>query len=177
MMLTLFADASFCPRTGAAGWGSWAIKDGWPRGKCLGGPLRRKMTSSTTAELCGLASALWLHNKANELDDVDLFMLQCDNVTALGYILGKLPKVGVRRLKGVRQAQITHSYTTNKLCLEALDAISSIVGDRQINLRHVKGHNGTGDGRSWVNTQCDEEARRHMLARRVELGLLEGQTA
>lgn len=169
MMLTLFADASFCPRTGAAGWGSWAIKDGWQRGKFLGGPLRRPMKSSTTAELCGLASALWMHDRAKELDDVNIFMLQCDNITALGYILAKLPRTSVRQLKGARQANIIPSHTDVKLHLEALDAIREIVGDRQINLRHVKGHNGTNDGRSWVNTQCDEEGRRHMQARRLEL--------
>lgn len=169
MLLTLFADASFCPKTGAAGWGSWAMRDGWSKGKFLGGPLRRAMTTSNTAELCGLASALWKHDKDGDLAGIQIFMLQCDNVVALGYIMSRLSNATARPLDGVRQATIPRSFTRNKLCLEALAAIEQIVGDRRVLLRHVKGHNGTDDGRSWVNTQCDAEARRHMVARRREL--------
>lgn len=169
MMLTLFADASFCPKTGAAGWGSWAIKDGWPKGKFLGGPIRRELSTSNTAELCGIAAALWKHDQDGDLEGVTALMLQCDNVTALGYILAALPQASVRRLKNQRNAPIGLARTQNKLHLEALDAIRKAGHGRRIFLRHVKGHNGTDDGRSWVNTQCDAEARRHMEARRVEL--------
>jgi ribonuclease HI len=169
MMITIFADASFCPKTGAAGWGSWAIRDGWQRGKFHGGPLRREISSSNTAELCGIASALWKHNRDGDLDEVKSFMLQCDNVTALGFILGKISHARPSRLKGERNAPVTRALTNNKLCLEALTVIKDIVGKRGVLVRHVKGHSGTNTGRAWVNHQCDREARRHMEAMRSEM--------
>ncbi len=170
MMLTLFADASFCPKTGAAGWGSWAIRDGWPKGKFLGGVFRREITTSNTAELCGIASALWQHNKDGDLEGVKTLMLQCDNIVALGCIMRHVRGAYVKNLPGKKNVFIHPAPKMNgKLNMEAVEAIKTIVDGRSVMLRHIKGHNGTGDGRSWVNSQCDAEARRHMQARRKEL--------
>lgn len=170
-MLTLFADASFCPKTGAAGWGSWAIKDGWPKGLFHGGALRREIKSSNEAELCGLASALWVHDKAGNLGDVTAFILQCDNTVALGTILSLIPQAGhVSSKKRATNAQIAARKNGIKpIEHEAIEAITGIVAGRPIWLKHVKGHNGNSDGRSWVNNQCDDAARRHMRARRQEI--------
>jgi len=170
-MLTLFADASHCNKTQAAGWGSWAIKDGWPRGQFNGGPIRRLVPNSTTAEICGLASALYAHHKAGDLEDVGVFMLQCDNTAALRAIAGRVNRSGWSASKDSRDVQIiggTKHTSRVSLEIEALNAIRDIVGDTFVWLRHVKGHSN-GTGRSWVNQQCDNEAKRHMLVRRREL--------
>lgn len=169
-MLTLFADASFCPKTGAAGWGSWAIKDGWPKGLFHGGAIRRTIKSSNEAELCGLASALWAHDKAGNLDDVTSFVLQCDNTVALGAIVARIPTALLVHKNRATNAYINHKRTNYQpIEIEAVEAMAKIIGVRQVWVKHVKGHSGTGDGRSWVNTQCDDAAKRHMRARRQEI--------
>jgi ribonuclease HI len=170
-MLTLFADASFCPKTGAAGWGSWAIRDGWPKGKFHGGAFRRELRNANEAELCGLASALWMHNRGGDLAEVDTFMLQCDNMVALETIRQHCGGI-FRKAKGIRLPPPNIRKTKlSAIEHEAVKAISEIANARSILLRHVKGHNGTDDGRSWVNTQCDTTAKLHMKARRRELEL------
>lgn len=171
MMITLFADASFCPKTGAAGWGSWAIRDGWPKGKFNGGPLRREVPSSTTAEICALAAALWQHDKDGDLNDVKVFMLQSDNTAALRAVRGRIERSGWSASRDDRDVQAigpTKHRSRAAIEIQALNAINDIVGSRFVWLRHVKGHS-SGTTRAWVNEQCDREARRHMQARRIEL--------
>lgn len=59
---------------------------------------------------------------------------------------------------------------------EALAAIREAAQGRVLSMRHVKGHK-EGDGRNWVNEQCDAEARRHMQAMRAERWLLEDKAS
>lgn len=165
--ITIFADASFCPKTRAAGWGAWAKRDGWQAGRFFGGPLRREITNSTQAEVCAMASALWRLNQDALIADAHTFVIQCDNVAALAAIR-RLPNSGWTRSDDRRDADLAvRRGELAPIEQEAVEAIETIAQGRPIWLRHVKGH-VSGTGRNWVNRQCDAEARRHMQAVRAE---------
>ena len=170
MMLTLFADASFCPDTGAAGYGAWAIKETWDRGRFFSGPINVKCKSSNDAELLGIVSAAYALEEQKAFHDVTSIMIQCDNVTALGFILQSIPNTRVRPIAGLRAPLLQGAPTGNKHNLKALKWFQETLAGKRVWLRHVKGHNTVeNDGRSWVNTRCDEAARKHMVVRRAFL--------
>jgi len=171
-LVTIFADASFCPKSGAAGWGAWAIRDGWDRGRFMGGALRRQIRNSTEAELCGLASAIQHLEAENMLSGVEAFILQCDNTAALGAV-ARLPTAKWSHSSSERDSrEMQRRIVCAPVELQAVEQLREITLSRPIWLRHVKGHahgKPHTSGRHWVNQQCDNEARRHMLARRQEL--------
>lgn len=170
MKMTLFADASFHPRTGAGGWGAWAIRDDWNRGQFLGGPIKfknHKIDNSNTAEMAGIALALWQLDKQQALDGVEQVMIQCDNIAALGFIHKKIPRTKIIAQRGIF---IGKTRWQNPVVAVMLDTIKEILDGKQVQVKHVKGHQGGElNGRAWVNTQCDAEARRHMTAMKREL--------
>lgn len=171
VLMTIFADASFCPKTGAAGWGAWAIRDGWGKGRLMGGPFRRTIRNSTEAEICGLASAIHDLDRADALGEVEAFILQCDNVAAPGTIFHRVP--WARWAKSCDARDVAAHFRKSKLQgveAEAVDAVKNLTLGRAVWLRHVKGH-VSGTGRNWVNQQCDDEARRHMQAMRLEIAV------
>lgn len=166
--ITIFADASFCPKTRAAGWGAWAKRDGWQAGRFFGGPLRRELASANQAELCALASVVWQLERDGALTDVNSFMLQSDCLAALAAV-SVLP-ASFWTDSGEKSDSALRPRPPRKLSpveREGLEAIRSASVGRRIYLRHVKGHRA-GTARSWVNNQCDAEARRHMRAMRAE---------
>lgn len=170
MMLTLFTDASHCSRTGAAGWGAWFKRRDMPQGHMLGGEIACIVQTSSEAEIHAIAQALdtlarrgWLHSP------VDAVLLQSDSVRALQLILQCLP--------GTKESQHQHSsistiITRNRLAATpiergALFVIQDVLQHPQAIVRHVKGHQ-QGEGRSWVNRQCDAIARKHMQTARAK---------
>lgn len=172
--MTLFADASLCSETGAAGWGSWAIRDGWGRGRFQGGQIKLigpKITASNTAELAGIALALWQHYVQGDLKGLTSIMIQCDNLTALGYILAKMPRAIVSKKPGLAHGgNIVPVRGGSPVVERMLDTVAETLHGLTVTLRHVKGHNDPEmDGRSWVNNQCDAEAKRHMKELRKQL--------
>lgn len=163
-LLTLFADASFCPKTRAAGWGAWAKKDGWQFGRFSGGPMRRPFQTSNAAELCGIASALHDLDAAGALDDVSTVIIQCDNIVALGMILSHVARSRTASRKGARDVDIkpVRWARVDELSRQAITSIRRTTQGKTIWLRHVRGHQTDESGRSWINEQCDAEAKRHM---------------
>lgn len=167
--VTVFSDASFCPKTKAAGWGAWAKRDGWENGRFYGGPLRREMPNCTIAELCGAASVFWFLGRQNTFVDVDWIMLQCDSIAALSAIHTLPSSIWSRGRDAKKAASIARRKKPfTALEREALDAIDQAVSGRRLVLRHIKGHQNE-TSQHWVNNQCDAEARRHMQAMRLEL--------
>ncbi len=166
--MTLFADASFCHQTGAGGWGAWAKRDDWPKGEFLGGPLECELRSSTSAELAGIACAVWHWHDVGRFSGINSLMLQCDNTEALAllrirlrgaFVYGSGDKRDQQHLPNVRPSRLASLSTVEN---EALQVIESALGDMRVLLRHVKGHTGEDVGRSWVNEKCDQEAKRQM---------------
>lgn len=169
--MTLFVDSSLHPPTGAAGYGAWAKRDDWGRGRFSGGPITLKkgrLDNSNETELAGIALALWYHHKEGNLENVFELMIQCDNTAALAFILNRVPKSRVIRTGNAFIR--TKPKNKNPIVPVVLDTIADLVKGKQVALRHIKGHQG-GElaGRAWVNMQCDQEARRHMLAQRKYL--------
>jgi ribonuclease HI len=83
MGLTVFADASFCAQTGAAGWGAWAKADGWLVGKTFGGQFKTQQATNNTAELGACANALHVVLNHEAALGTGQVLLQSDNQRAL----------------------------------------------------------------------------------------------
>lgn len=130
--ITLFADASYCPQTGAFGWAAW-IKHGTPARtlRLSGGGY---IEHSVAAECHALEQALvTLIDNANITLQRVIVVVESDCVAALNWIRGQ---GWCTRLTGA--------------------------GARHVKLKHVKGHRGHRDRRSSVNTWCDRTARERM---------------
>lgn len=164
-LLTLFVDSSLCQQTRVGGWGAWAIRNDWPEGKLFGGRFSQSTApkSSREAEMCGIANALVALQKLNSLDDVERVMIQCDCLSALELIGGRIDQVTVSSHDA---GCVVHPRMMRASDLE-IAALASIekVGKPLI-LRHVYGHR-KGGGRQWVNTMCDQIARNHMREARA----------
>lgn len=171
-MLTLFADASYCSKSQAGGWGAWFKADGMKEGGLIGGTFKTPMTNSAEAELAALANAMTRLCNEGLLAPVSELMIQSDCMRALQLIALLLPGVVRRAHKNglhVHDGIMTPSPTEKA----ALNRIGLIRGEANVLLvvRHVKGHS-RGGGRSWVNRQCDAIARRHMEAERHRRGVV-----
>lgn len=168
-MLTLFVDASHCPNTRAAGWGAWAIRDGWPKGIVMGGRFKLRMERSHIAEMCGMANAVIRLYNDGHLNGITQIMLQSDCMMALELMNHHCPDAEVRNHQNgaiIRNTSRKGSATERK----AVNAIREVLGELKIKplLRHVRGHK-TGDGRQGVNELCDKIAKQHMNDMRAAL--------
>lgn len=163
-MITVFVDASHCPRTRAGGWGAWAKGDGWERGITFGGALKVTTNNSSEAEIAALAAALQALSEQYGLKRFRTVMLQSDNLRALQLIYMTID--GCRISNHAESADIPtnklHPTPTEK---NALRIIHAILQNHQTYVRHVRGHQ-SGEGRNWVNRTCDDIAKRHMRQQR-----------
>lgn len=169
MNMTLFVDASFHPETRAAGWGSWAIRDDWNKGRIMGGPVLYrdgKPETSNAAELAGIALALWKHDRLGDLQGVTRFLLQCDNIVALALIKQTIPGT---RVVHTNKAHIGKTSFKDHKTEQVIETIREIIDGRSLSVKHVKGHKANASGRFWVNTACDAEARKHMTEMRKKI--------
>lgn len=163
MILTLFCDASHCSRTLSAGWGAWAKREEWERGRIFGGPLTGKPANSTEAELAAIANALQQLAGSGDLVGIKALMIQSDSLAALAIVMS-LPTAAWSRSDDRRDSGA--APTKQRLSASdkaALATIRDAAGGRPIFLRHIKGHK-SGTGRNWVNGQCDRVAKRHMVS-------------
>lgn len=178
-MITIFADASFCHRTSAAGWGAWAKGDGWDAGSTFGGELKTRCLNAGEAEIAAIANTLITLQRQELLHDE--IMLQSDCLRAL-----QLIRQAVRVKGSVRPVVSNHkrgapipasNLIPSPLEKQALDVINlAVVECQTLLLRHVRGHKN-GEGRQWVNRKCDEIARTHMERQRKRMkGSIDGRT-
>lgn len=172
MLMTIFTDASVCAETGAAGWGAWAKGDNAPASVFMGGAFRQLGYSSNEAELAAITNAIWRLIKDGRMDGIDSVMVQADNQRALVSILKMIPRSLMRPHGEEKPMSIPSSaYVPSPHEKMILSALRELVDDRQLTIyvRHVKGHQGQGKSRKWVNTQCDKLARKHMRLKRADL--------
>ncbi len=171
MHMTLFSDASFCPNTGAAGWGAWAKCELWSEGVLFGGGFKSLLSASGEAELCAIANAMHVLGAGGHLSAVSTLMIQSDNLRALGLVKASVPGTSIRdHADGAKVPHLTRvdvSGTERR----GLGIIQSEVasGGFVLHLRHVRGHR-PGPSRHWVNRQCDRIAKKHMHERRAHIG-------
>lgn len=170
MLLTLFVDASHCQKTKVAGYGSWAKRRDWPTGRFAGGVLGN-CRNAAEAELRGVAAAL---AQVEIADDVDAIMVQSDCLRALQLIRIWIADAHASN-NGASAPIPTAPLKPTEHERESLALIRAV--NRRLMLRHVRGHKD-GDGRQWVNAQCDQVARSWMRgARKKALILRQEQDA
>jgi ribonuclease HI len=168
-MITIFADASHCPRTNAAGWGAWAKATGWPQGSSFGGPIRSTVLNSGEAEIAALTNAVIRAHNRGWLTDIPGVMLQSDSLRTLQLVLQATPNASPSDHKDgakiVAQKLLPSPFEEKALTIitEVLLTIPTVL------LRHVKGHR-EGNGRNWVNRTCDDIAKKHMAVERAKRG-------
>lgn len=185
---TIFADASWCTITKAAGWGAWMIGRSKPSASG-GGEIRDRVYGSTQAELLAMANALHVAAKRGYLAEGAEIMLQSDSVQMLGMLRHQFgaadrpmpdlehgiptpamdPKCWRGKKKTPKEDDVSVSRRTGLL------AIQRIVEQYKLKLivRHVRGHRSKaaneGDGRAYVNEVCDKLAYHGMQKARLRL--------
>jgi ribonuclease HI len=146
---TLLVDASWCPETGAAGYGYWIASD---RGKLGGGDsLQKKVSSSNVAEMQAIVNAIAIAIKRGFVHQGETALVQTDCQAA---ILG---------LQGRRELNCEEA--------EAQRIFREITRGSHFVLRHVKGHTGRKEARFSANRHCDIRAREAMRKARSKIHL------
>ncbi len=168
-LLTLFCDVSFCPETGAAGYGAWYRTDAMERGVFFGGQVPVRCRSSNDGEFWGLVLALRETLARLRGAAPGAVVMQCDNIAALGWV-----RAFRENCKAVGEHHGTHPIpemrTYPSSMAEAVAVLRTLAPGTPIWLKHVKGHDTKSKAaRSWVNKMCDREARQHMQTRRSSL--------
>jgi len=148
MRVTVIADASHCPDSGAAGYGYWAISERGRQGG--GGPIQSALDGSSAAEMCALVNGLYFACESGIAAPGDHILLQTDCTSAILALESKRTEL----TRDERSAKARFYELKKKY-------------DVRVSFRHVKGHSGKQDARSVTNHLCDQRAKVGMrLARK-----------
>lgn len=169
-VLTLFTDASYCPSTGAGGWGAW-MRFG-PDARHIrrhSGQLKSDAQNSTGAELAAVVNGLVLVRyvlrvEAEEIAAADARRPSPRFGGSTIVALRTDSQEAVRILRG--RGSCHHSYAA-ECAAAALEIVSE--GKWDFRPEWVKGRRGTQDPRAAVNTWCDKAAGEHMRVLREQL--------
>lgn len=156
MLVTVFADASWCPMQHVAGWSAWARSE---RGRTWAGDeLRLLMPQAYLAEVCAVVRGVKLALDAGVARTGDTLLVQSDCVQVDAVLWQRrLSEPGTDR----HRVETLACDVFRRLC----DRF-----DLTCRYRHVKGHNGRAEGRrSFLNERCDAVAKRHMKSARTRL--------
>jgi ribonuclease HI len=149
---TVLVDASWCPDTGAAGYGYWIASD---RGKIGGGhPMKGKLSSSNIAEMQAVCSALFIVQQIGYLLPTERVLIQTDSEAAIQAFMKK------------REVSIDCEK-------HAVKVYQNLSRGIEVNFRHIKGHTSRGEPRYLSNKHCDRQAKRAMAQARKELHEIE----
>lgn len=140
MKATIITDASFCPKTKAAGWAVWISSDSM-KGVKQSGQFKVPPNTNTQAELWAAYNGMVLAYRLG----ARRLLIQSD-CTTVGAAL--------RRPNG------KHGFAD----------IASLMPGASFEYRHVKGHTKLSAARYYVNRWCDENARLHMKQARKAHG-------
>lgn len=158
--LTLIADASVAPLEERCGWAGWCKGDG--RGSVSSnGPLPWA-ASSTLAELRAIAAMLSYLDESGYIREADrAIMIQSDCQPALSQIYRHLPSA--RLQQHAESAAISTKKKRRRIGPgnhRAIKDIARVLERHNLTalIRHVRGHKA-GDGRNWVNRECDRLAK------------------
>ena len=163
-MVTIIADASFCPASRAAGWAAWIKADGRHSTLISGAFTKIEPASSGEAEFFAVANALFKAVNDGFIGPCDRVMIQSDCVAVLEAMLWGLDCRESQHPNGcgLQRPQRRPRLTTGagERALTAIGAIAAPL-DLKLFVRHVRGHT-SGGGRQWVNRACDRAARQAM---------------
>lgn len=172
MNVTIFSDASICPKTMSGGWAGW-IKSN--RGVLeVDGMLKARLLDTTIAEAMAALNCICYAIGKDMIREGDVVVLATDNDNVLNVLTGKTRRKF--RLKDARK----RGWTPKELRIyvkqnnDHIDRIAAIF-DRKImeigfdlKWNHVKGHRGKVDRRAAVNHGCDLRARAAMRKSRKQ---------
>ena len=140
MLVTILTDASHCPDSKVGGYGYWIISD---RGHIKGGAEFKSVVKNINhAESMAVVNALYCSVQSGIAKNGDIILVQSDSTTALDILKYRKNKEEYGDI--IREWR----RLTRKM-------------DKVI-YRHVKGHSGVQDARSYANRYCDKIARRAM---------------
>jgi ribonuclease HI len=154
MLVTVFSDASWCPRTRVGGWGAWAKSERVQWGVQFSGAFRRLAYSSNEAEIMAAACALASTLRSEVAAEGDTILFEIDNEHALRLVTHDAP-TGLRARSDLEK--------------EAIEVLLELKVRHALTFktRHVKGHSGRERrDRFGVNELCDRLAKKHMLEAR-----------
>lgn len=170
MLISLFSDASMCHQKQVGGWAAWLKSD---RGSMrLGAPFSVKVADTTIAEAMAVVNALSCGLRDGIILSGDVVLVQTDNNSVMGVLLGTSPRKITRESRRRRKmswSDLRRDVAERNLEIgEISAAFSRLTSSRSVTVRwrHVKGHMGNIDPRSAVNSYCDKIARDHMRAAR-----------
>lgn len=147
--VTIIADASFCDKTKAAGYGVWVAGD-YGRGP-FSGPLPAPLCNNT-AEIMAVANALWHAASSNFIRKGTSILIKTDSVTA------------IRLFNQDR-------YPKNEQQTIALTFFNKIKNELGlvIHLSHIHGHTGRKEPGNVAQQKCDNAAKEEMIKERSRI--------
>lgn len=142
---TSITDASFDSNTKAAAWAAWIRVDGRSTTIKEHGLFKIPIQDANHAELYAALNGIWL---AVNVGRAQVVLAQTDSMAVCHAIWGK-----------------------HRIYTDILKAQLQATGLSGINLkaRHVPGHSGGKDARSWVNEWCDTKAGLAMREQRKSI--------
>lgn len=143
--ITIYTDASMCPKTGAMGWAAW-IKWAVDGRKELSGHLLLEKPCSTLAELTAIYIAVQHVSQTMNTQHCHLVIVT-DSLNSQQTLQGSRNQYSEFRKKILSCLQPHTSLAVNK----------------------VKAHSNKDGRRSWVNNRVDELAKIEMKKLRVQL--------
>ncbi|QDP54006.1 MAG: putative ribonuclease H [Prokaryotic dsDNA virus sp.] len=144
MRATVITDASFCPRTKAAGWAAWIRIDGMDTPIKKYAEFKTPVRTAMQAEMLAAINGIWLAKQHG----ATTILLQTDCLAVVHMVEGRTKKQHLK--DGFTRAA----------------ASAGILG-LNYTARHVRGHTDVADARSYVNRWCDGRAKAAMRRQRV----------
>lgn len=146
MRATVITDASFCPRTQAAGWAAWIRLDGRKDPIKQYGSFKEPVATSRDAEMLAAINGVFIAAK----EGATQVLVQTDCLAV------------VHMFEGI---------TVNRAIKEAFTRARTKAGILGITVsaKHVRGHTNDPASRSWVNRWCDEQAGKEMRVNRAQI--------
>lgn len=151
--ITIIADASFCSKTKAAGYGVWLASNNGKQ--AFEGPLHSP-SDNNVAEAMAIANSLWHGLQSGLIKPKSNILIQSDSDSAIK----------------------TLSFKNNPYCQQMRDVaqyVESLVTRYKLRIRykHVPGHTIGADKRTKAQNHCDSAAKRQMLLQRSTMGFEE----
>lgn len=150
MLVTIIADASYCPDTGAAGYGFWIAS---ARGRRAGsGSVRKAVTTSVSAEMMAMVNGFHQACAWGLVQKSDKVLLQTDCQSAINAFQNMRFRMNAEEVAVVAKMRVI-----------------AATYDVETSFRHVKGHTSGKTPRAWVNNECDRLAGAAMRVARDKL--------
>ncbi|RQT26124.1 ribonuclease HI [Burkholderia contaminans] len=149
MLVTIIADASWDPETGAGGYGYWSVSQ---RGRRSGGgALKSLARNNNVAEMMAVVNGVHMAFAHQIAMHGDSLLAQTDCQAAILAFEGK-------RLLSIDERMI-------------VEGLNRLINANQADIRfkHVKGHTRGEVPRLWVNNHCDELAKTGMREARARV--------